>query len=61
MKKIYNPYRTANATANYLTPILFADDTTLVLLHSNVIKNVNDGLLVYANWFNLNKLCLNIF
>lgn len=42
---------------------MFADDTTLVFSHSNVnllIKNVNDISIDYANWFNLNKLSLNI-
>lgn len=48
---------------NVLSPIMFADDTTLVLSHSNfnsLIKDANVGLTAYATWFRLNKLSLNI-
>lgn len=49
--------------SNLLSPIMFADDTTLLLSHSNfhsLIKEANVGLAAYASWFNLNKLSLNI-
>lgn len=49
--------------SNILSPIIFADDTTLVLFHPNfnsLIKDVNAGLTAYTTWFRLNKLSLNI-
>ncbi len=42
---------------------MFADNTALVISHSNfnsLIRNANDGLIAYTNWFNLNKLSLNV-
>ena len=42
---------------------MFADDTTLVLSHSNfssLIKDANVGFTAYATWFRLNKLSLNL-
>ena len=48
---------------NSFSSIMFADDTTLVLSHSNfnsLIKDANVGLTAHATWFRLNKLSLNI-
>jgi len=45
--------------SNILSPIMYADDTTLVLSHSNfnsLIKNAT----ACTTWFRLNKLSLNI-
>lgn len=42
---------------------MFADNTALVLSHSNfnsLIKNANYGVIAYTNWFYLNKPSLNI-
>ena len=44
-------------------PIIFADDTNIVLSHSNfstLIKNANYVLNQSARWFRRNKLSLNI-
>ena len=46
-----------------LLPVLFADDTNLITSHSNfntLIQTVNDELLSISEWFQLNKLTLNI-
>lgn len=46
-----------------LFPIMFADDTTLVTSHSNpnaLMKQANEGLSAYNEWFKRNKLALNI-
>jgi len=44
-------------------PILFADDTTVVISHANfdsLMNEANDVLLYIAKWFQMNKLSLNI-
>ena len=49
--------------SNIPSSLMFADDTTLVLSHSNfssLIKDANVGLTAYATWFRQNKLSLNI-
>ncbi len=46
--------------SNILCPIMFADDTTLVLSNSNFDSLMKDGLAAYAMRFRLNKLSLNI-
>uniref|UniRef100_A0A3B3DH72 Reverse transcriptase domain-containing protein n=1 Tax=Oryzias melastigma TaxID=30732 RepID=A0A3B3DH72_ORYME len=46
-----------------LTPIMFADDTTLLLCHSDfnvLVDQVNEGLSFYDKWFRTNKLSINI-
>ena len=45
------------------SPIMFADDTTLVLSNSNfesLIRDANNGLGAFVKWFKINKLSLNI-
>lgn len=44
-------------------PILFADDTSVVISHANfdsLMNEANDVLLYIAKWFQMNKLSLNI-
>lgn len=51
------------SVSDVLSPIMFADDTTLVLSHSHfstLMSNANVGLVAYTAWFMLNKLSLNI-
>lgn len=46
-----------------MSPIMFADDTTLILSNTDfatLITDTNTGLAEYASWFKLNKLSLNI-
>lgn len=46
-----------------LSPIMFADDTTLIRSNANfnsLINEVNTGLCAFSSWFKLNKLSLNI-
>lgn len=50
-----------------VSPIMFADDTKMVLSYSNfsdsvmsLIKEANSGLYGYAEWFRANELSLNI-
>ncbi len=46
-----------------VSPVMCADDPTLVLSHSNsssLIKAANDDLSVYTAWFRLNRLPLNV-
>lgn len=50
-------------SCHHLTPILFADDTNLIAVHSDFLKLVqcvNTELLSVSNWFQCNKLTLNI-
>ena len=49
--------------SNILGSILFADDTNLFYSHSNIktlFKTVNKVLLRVTEWFNTNKLSLNL-
>lgn len=51
-----------NAT-NLFKYFLFADDTSLTITHTNIselIRLANEGLIKIANWFNVNKLALNL-
>ena len=46
-----------------MSPLLFADDTTLLLCGPNVdefVPIVNQDLRTLSNWFNANKLLINI-
>ena len=46
-----------------MSPLLFADDTTLLLCGPNVdefVPIVNEDLRSLSNWFNANKLLINI-
>ena len=49
--------------SSILSPILFADDTNLFATDSNIdllIHRANSGLIQIAQWFQLNKLSLNV-
>ena len=51
------------AVSSSFTPILFADDTNLILTHRNfdsLIKEANSGIALLSEWFIANKLSLNI-
>lgn len=42
-----------------ISPIIFADDTNMLLSHSNfysLMQEANSGLIAYAEWFRLNKV-----
>lgn len=44
-------------------PILFADDTNIVMSHNDfgsLIREANDGLSCVSEWFQMNKLSLNV-
>ena len=46
-----------------LNPIMFADDTNLFLSHSDInilFEKMNEELTNVSNWFNANKLSLNV-
>ena len=47
----------------YFFPVLFADDTNLIATHHDLftlINLVNNELGILANWFQSNKLTLNV-
>ena len=49
--------------SNVLVPIMFADNTNFLFVHSNVntlFKTVNDELIKINEWFSANKLSLNV-
>ena len=46
-----------------MLPILFADDTNLILTHSHfdsLISEANSGIIKFSEWFQINKLTLNV-
>ena len=50
-------------SSSKLTPIMFADDTSLFISDSNIdniFETVNEKLRKVANWFKANKIFLNI-
>ena len=50
------------SSSNYLSFILFADDTNIFFQHKNIselTKIVNNELSFVANWFKANKLTLH--
>ena len=49
--------------SDILKPILFADDTTLMMSHHNInelVSSCNDELLKYRDWTISNRLSLNV-
>ena len=51
------------AVSSSFTPILFADDTNLILTHrdfDSLIKQANSGIVMLSEWFLANKLSLNV-
>ena len=51
------------AVSNTLCPILFADDTNLLISNRNfsaLMNEVNNGLHAFSKWFQTNKLALNV-
>ena len=47
----------------FLTPTIFADDTTLMSYGKDIellARQVNEDLVVVSDWFQINKLTLNI-
>ena len=51
------------AVSNKLFPILFADDTNLLISNKNLtvlMNEANNSLLLYSKWFQSNKLPLNV-
>ena len=50
-------------TSKILNPIMFADDTNLFFSHSDInilFEKMNKELTNVSNWFNANKLSLNV-
>ena len=51
------------SVSNVLFPILFADDTNVLLSGNNadeLIKSMNIELTKYVDWLDCNKLSLNV-